>query len=128
MEREAQHSSNAQKQDSGPPHEEPPPIPPVKGGQEHDAVLVAPNDGSVKPDNAKGVAGRKKYKGGEHWDVASGKQAPIGGKKKADAEGEAKEEDKKEEKTETDEEHKVEVELNSILKKGPSKSKHSSIR
>ncbi|KAL8924075.1 MAG: hypothetical protein Q9208_004212 [Pyrenodesmia sp. 3 TL-2023] len=119
MEREAQHSSNVHKHDSGPSHEEPPPIPPVKGGHEHDAVLVAPNDESVRPDNAKGVAGRKKYKGGEHWDVASGKQAPIGGKKKADEEGETKDEDKKEEKTETKEEHEVEVELNSILKKGP---------
>ncbi|KAI4191645.1 MAG: hypothetical protein LQ346_004670 [Caloplaca aetnensis] len=118
MERDAQHSSDVQKHESGASYEEPPPIPPVKGGQEHDAVLVAPNDGSVKPDKAKGVAGRKKYKGGEHWDVASGKQAPISGKKKADEEGETKD-DTKEEKLETEEEHEVEVELNSILKKGP---------
>lgn len=101
---------------------EPPPIPPAKG-QEHEAVLVAPDDKSVKPDkDAKGVTGRKKYKGGEHWDVASGKQAPVGGKKKLeDEESEEDEVGKKNEKVETEEEHEVEVELNSILKKGPSK-------
>ncbi|KAL9000063.1 MAG: hypothetical protein Q9188_005756 [Gyalolechia gomerana] len=99
---------------------EPPPIPPAKG-QEHEAVLVAPDDKSVKPDkDAKGVTGRKKYKGGEHWDVASGKQAPFGGKKKLeDEESEEDEVGKKYEKVETEEEHEVEVELNSILKKGP---------
>lgn len=99
---------------------EPPPIPPAKG-QEHEAVLVAPDDKSVKPDkDAKGVAGRKKYKGGEHWDVASGKQAPIGGKKTLnDEENEEDEVGKKIQKEETEEEHEIEVELNSILKKGP---------
>lgn len=133
MDREAQRSSNLQKHDSVAyeAHQAsadgksngPPPIPPAKG-QEHEAVLVAPGDESVKPGkDAKGVAGRKKYKGGEHWDVASGKQAPVGEKKKTDEEeGEGKEEKKKEESTETEEEHEVEVELNAILKKGPSKS------
>lgn len=100
---------------------EPPPILPAKG-QEHEAVLVAPDDKSVKPDkpDAKGVAGRKKFKGGEHWDVASGKQAPIGEKKKGGEQSEGDEDGKKEEKTETEEEHEIEVELNAILKKGPS--------
>ncbi|KAL8717418.1 MAG: hypothetical protein Q9225_005332 [Loekoesia sp. 1 TL-2023] len=99
---------------------EPPPIPPAKG-QEHEAVLVAPDDKSIKPDkDPKGVAGRKRFKGGEHWDVASGKQAPVGGKKGTDMEeSEGDNEGKKEEKVETEEEHEVEVELNSILKKGP---------
>ncbi|KAL9592675.1 MAG: hypothetical protein Q9179_006475, partial [Wetmoreana sp. 5 TL-2023] len=98
---------------------EPPPIPPIKG-QEHEAVLVAPDDKSVKPDkDAKGVAGRKKFKGGEHWDVASGKQAPVGGHKPSGEEAEKDEEGKKEEKHETEEEHEVEQELNGILKKGP---------
>lgn len=102
---------------------EPPPVPPAKG-QEHEAVLVAPDDKSVKPDkpDAKGVAGRKKYKGGENWDVASGKQAPIGAKKKEDEDSEADEEKVKEGKAETQEEHEIEVELNAILKKGPSES------
>lgn len=101
---------------------EPPPIPPVKG-QEHEAVLVAPADKADKPDkDAKGVAGRKKYKGGEHWDVASGKQAPIGGHKPGEEGVEKGEEEKKEEVHETEEEHEVEMELNAILKKGPSKS------
>ncbi|KAI4242203.1 MAG: hypothetical protein LQ352_007282, partial [Teloschistes flavicans] len=97
---------------------EPPPIPPVKG-QEHEAVLVAPADKADKPErDAKGVAGRKKYKGGEHWDVASGKQAPVGGHKPGDEGAEkGEEEKKKEEKHETEEEHEVEVELNGILKK-----------
>ncbi|KAL8839415.1 MAG: hypothetical protein Q9170_001755 [Blastenia crenularia] len=98
---------------------EPPPIAPVKG-QEREAVLVAPEDKSVKPDkDGKGVAGRKKYKGGEHWDVASGRQAPVGGKKSEVEESDENEEDKKGGKEETDEEHEVETELNSILKKGP---------
>ena len=102
---------------------EPPPIPPAKG-QEHEAVLVAPDDKSIKPEkDSKGVTGRRKYKGGENWDVASGKQAPAGGKKKTEEEeSEAEAESKKEDKTESQEEHEVEVELNSILKKGPSKS------
>ncbi|KAL8738209.1 MAG: hypothetical protein Q9181_000980 [Wetmoreana brouardii] len=100
---------------------EPPPIPPIKG-QEREAVLVAPDDKSVKPDkDAKGVAGRKKFKGGEHWDVASGKQAPVGGHKLSEEEAEKDEEGKKEEKHETEEEHEVEQELNGILKKGPTK-------
>lgn len=102
---------------------EPPPIPPAKG-QEHEAVLVAPDDKSLKPDkpDAKGVAGRKKYMGGENWDVASGKQAPIGAKRKGDEDSEAVEEKAKESKAETEEEHEIEVELNAILKKGPSES------
>ncbi|KAL9016358.1 MAG: hypothetical protein Q9185_006304 [Variospora sp. 1 TL-2023] len=133
MEREAQspnfHSSNlgehgtvdhdAHEPPAGGKINEPPPIPPVKG-QEHEAVLVAPDDKSVKPEkDARGAAGRKKYKGGEHWDVASGKQAPVGEKQNEEEnETHLGVKDEKETK-ETEEEHKLEVELNSILKKGP---------
>lgn len=137
MEREAQRSSYLQKQESlthearqasadGKIKGEPPPVPPAKG-QEHEAVLVAPDDRSVKPDkDGKGFAGRKKFKGGENWDVASGKQAPIKGKKKDGEDDEDEGKEKKEEKAETTEEHEVEVELNSILKKGPSMSRFRS--
>ncbi|KAL8771131.1 MAG: hypothetical protein Q9209_003302 [Squamulea sp. 1 TL-2023] len=99
---------------------EPPPIPPTKG-HEHEAVLMAPADKSVKPDkpDANGVVGRKKYKGGENWDVATGKQAPIGGKNKGDEGTKGDNEETKEETAETKEEHEIEVELNAILKKGP---------
>ncbi|MCJ1425442.1 hypothetical protein MMC29_003341 [Sticta canariensis] len=57
------------------------------------------------------VAGRKKMKGGEKWDMATGKEAAM----VVDKQGVGKEPDK----VETQEEHDVEVELNSILKKGP---------
>ncbi|KAL9595135.1 MAG: hypothetical protein Q9219_006623 [cf. Caloplaca sp. 3 TL-2023] len=99
---------------------EPPPILPAKD-QEREAVLVAPDDRSIKPDkDSKGLTGKKKYKGGEHWDVASGKQAPVGGKKRLDDEESDEDEGiKKGERKETEEEHEVEVELNSILRKGP---------
>lgn len=60
------------------------------------------------------VAGRKKMKGGEKWDMATGKEAAM----VVDKKGGVKEQDK----VETKEEHNIEVELNSILKKGPSKS------
>lgn len=59
------------------------------------------------------MAGRKKLKGGEKWDMATGKEAP----KAKDSS-----EDKEDGKEETSEEHEVEVELNAILKKGPSES------
>lgn len=51
-------------------------------------------------------------KGGEKWDMASGKEAAMQVDK-----GESGEKEKEE----TKEEHEVEVELNAILKKGPSK-------
>lgn len=70
-------------------------------------------------DDAKSVAGRKKMlKGGETKDLHSGKEAPMA------AEGEkekypAGKKIEKEEKVESEEDHEVEMELNSILKKGP---------
>ena len=61
---------------------------------------------------SKGAGGRQPMKGGEKWDMATGKEAPA-----KDAKGKKGKEEKKESK----EEHEVEVELNVILKKGPSK-------
>ena len=61
-----------------------------------------------KDEEVKGLP--KKVKGGEKWDMNTGKEAPA----KA-----GKEEKEKVEVTE--EQHKVEVELNGILKQGPSK-------
>ena len=91
-------------------------------------MLVAPDDNSVKPDkDSKATGGKKVFKGGEHWDVASGKQAPVGGHKPGEEEVEKDEEGKVEEKHETEEEHEVEQELNAILKKGPSMSPLSSL-
>ncbi len=60
----------------------------------------------------KSVAGRKKMKGGEKWDMAMGKEAAT----------EEKNKEGKKDEAETKEDHEVEVELNSILKKGPSES------
>lgn len=62
---------------------------------------------------AKNVAGRIKVKGGEKWDMNSGKEAAGVGKEAGQTEG-------KEETPETQAEHDVEVELNSILKRSPS--------
>lgn len=51
--------------------------------------------------------GRPKLKGGEKWDVSSGKESAVG--------------EKEEDKAKTEEEKDVELELNSILKRSPSK-------
>lgn len=54
--------------------------------------------------------GPRKAKGGEKWDMATGKEAPVkAGKEEADKEA-------------SKEEREVEAELNKILKKGPSMS------
>lgn len=50
--------------------------------------------------------GRPKMKGGEKWDVSSGRDSPVG--------------EKAENKGKTEEEKDVELELNSILKRSPS--------
>ena len=52
------------------------------------------------------VEGRPKLKGGEKWDVSSGKESAVG--------------EKEDEKVKTEEEKDVELELNSILKRSPS--------
>ena len=77
-------------------------------------LLLSKADAPVSVTGEKSVAGRKKMKGGEKWDMATGKEAAM----VVDKEGTSKESEKKE----TQEEHDIEVELNSILKKGPSKS------
>lgn len=69
-------------------------------------------------DGEKSVAGRKKMKGGEKYDMATGKQAAM----VVDKEGTSGKDIPPEKKEETQEEHEIEVELNLILKKGPSKS------
>ena len=72
-------------------------------------------------DDARSVAGRKTMlKGGETKDLRSGKEAPMA----VDREKEkypAGKKPEKEAKVESQEDHEVEMELNSILKKGPSK-------
>lgn len=73
------------------------------------------DDGSAE----KPVARRMKGKGGEKWDMASGKEAAM----QVDKEGITADH----EKAETEEEHEIEVELNAILKKGPSKSEAHSV-
>ena len=52
--------------------------------------------------------GRRKMKGGEKWDVSSGKESAVG--------------DREPEVVKTDEEKDIELELNTILKRSPSKS------
>lgn len=66
----------------------------------------------------KSVAGRKKMKGGEKYDMATGKEAAM----VVDKEGTSGKDISSEKKEETQEQHEIEVELNLILKKGPSKS------
>ena len=65
--------------------------------------------GDASSSGQKSVAGRKKMKGGEKWDMNTGKEAAM----EKDKEG-------KKDEPETKEDHEVEIELNSILKKGPS--------
>lgn len=73
------------------------------------------NDANI---SEKSVAGRKKMKGGEKYDMATGKEAAM----VVDKEGTSGKDISSEKKEETQEEHEIEVELNLILKKGPSKS------
>ena len=74
-------------------------------------------------DDAKSVAGRKTMlKGGETKDLHSGKEAPMVGDREKERYPAGKKVEK-EERVESKEDHEVEMELNSILKKGPSTSK-----
>ena len=68
----------------------------------------------------KSVAGRKTMKGGETKDVHSGKEAPMGVGKNKDKATDEKKSAETEDKVQSKEDHEVEMELNSILKKGPS--------
>ena len=63
-------------------------------------IVMDPGDESA--------AGRRKMKGGEKWDVSSGKESAVG--------------EREPEVVKTDEEKDVELELNTILKRSPSKS------
>lgn len=85
---------------------------PVRAGEDDETAGKGMAKESYKAE-VKGVAGRTKMKGGEKWDMATGKEAAM----QVDKEGEKG----KTETKETEEEHEVEVELNAILKKGPSK-------
>ena len=83
-------------------------LPPPPPGSLVDEVPLGTNgDGEERS-----VAGRKKMKGGEKWDMATGKEAAM-----VEKEGEPKEET-----AETKKEHEVEVVLNDILKRSPSRS------
>lgn len=79
------------------------------------AAAAAEKEVPILADAAKNVAGRIKVKGGEKWDMGTGKEAAGVGKEGGQTGG-------KEETPETQEEHDVEVELNSILKRSPSTS------
>lgn len=73
-------------------------------------------------DDARSVAGRKKMlKGGETKDLHLGKGVPMAVDKEKEKYPAGKTVEK-EEKVESKEDHEVEMELNSILKKSPSKS------
>ena len=81
---------------------------------------VAESEEITTEDNTQGersVAGRKKMKGGESKDVHSGSHSPM---EKSKGKGEAQEE--KKEKPKSREERELDAEMNSILKRGPSKS------
>ena len=74
-------------------------------------------------DDAKSVAGRKTMlKGGETKDLQSGKEAPMAVEREKEKYPAGKKIEK-EQRVESQEDHEVEMELNSILKKGPSTSK-----
>lgn len=90
--------------DPGSPAKLPPPPP---GTPVDEAPL-----GSNGIGEEKSVAGRKKMKGGEKWDMATGKEAAM-----VEKEGEPKEET-----AETKKAIEVEVVLNDILKRSPSRS------
>ena len=89
--------------------------PPVGGAEPLQAPLGPETTLSAEvpvKDSAERKPGRTRIKGGEKWDMNTGKEAAM----VVDKEGMTKEEKKK-----TKEDHDVEMELNSILKKGPSK-------
>ncbi len=80
-------------------------------------VAAVEKEVPILADAAKNVAGRIKVKGGEKWDMSTGKEAAGVGKEGG---GGGQAEGKEEPAAETQEEHDVEVELNSILKRSPS--------
>lgn len=79
----------------------------------------------IKVDEEKSVAGRKTMKGGVTKDVHSGKESPKESPKEVDKQKAQEGGDASDEvTTESNKDHEIETELNSILKKGPSKSPH----
>ena len=95
------------------PNREEGPAKPVQGQQVQAPLEVAvPTKGLSDDQESDGKiigGGPRKVKGGEKWDMATGKEAPP-----KDSKDEAKKE--------SEEDHEIEVELNGILKKGPSMS------
>lgn len=92
----------------------------LTSAEEQDSTLLRMEKGD---DDAKSVAGRKTMlKSGETKDLHSGREAPMGEREKEKYPA-GKKKLAKEEKAESQEDHEVELELNSILKKGPSTSK-----
>jgi len=90
-------------------------------------VAPAPDRGeAAKPpemNGEKSVAGRKTMKEGEVKDAHSSRLSPKDSPAAADKEAQDEDETRgKEEIVKTKEDHEIESELNSILKKGPSKS------
>ena len=80
-------------------------------------AVVGPKEDTIEPvqrkppevvlnDGDTNVEGRPKLKGGEKWDVSSGKESAVG--------------EKEDDKAKSEEEKDVESELNSILKRSPS--------
>ena len=83
----------------------------------------APSGKAIEDNNSDGeksVAGRKTMKSGEMKDLRSGKETPLKIDKTKDKVAEVRKDDEEAEKVQSKEDHDVEVELNSILKKGPS--------
>ena len=92
----------------------------LTSAEEQDSTLLRMGKGA---DDAKSVAGRKTMlKSGETKDLHSGREAPMGEREKEKYPA-GKKKLAQEEKAESQEDHEVELELNSILKKGPSTSK-----
>lgn len=101
------------------PSREQGPAKPIRGQKQAPLEIAVPTKGLAddkddngqkkgEEDKSKTAPGSpKKMKGGEKWDMATGKEAPPKAGKEEEAKG-------------TEEDHEVEVELNGILKKGPS--------
>ena len=73
--------------------------------------IPVPAKEAQKAAGDRSVAGRKTMKGGEKWDMATGKEAAM----QVDKEGRTEDRDEK-----SPDEQKLDVELNGILKRGPS--------
>lgn len=90
----------------------------ASGSSNMEKKVVMKPVAEMETEKERSVAGRKTMRGGELKDVHSGKEAPVSVEKQRV--GDVKIDEKKEEKS--TEEQEVDLEINSILKKGPSKS------